>query len=179
MDTHPQGAQDDGAEFIPQPREVYFAGECIVVEEFDVLQTIRLIQQLKAVMASVRSGALPVDRMKELLDKVADGEDEDEAKPFDLDENDLDLVVSLLAEFGEPLTQAVAIAIRKPVDFVQSSKDYVGLVRLVIAIAKVNVSFFAQQASALLADLKAVAAPVGHGPMPSTPSSAPATTRAP
>lgn len=169
-------AQEDGAEFIPQAHEVTFAGERIVIEEFDVLQTIRLIQQLKAVMASVRSGALPVDRMKALLDKVADGDEGDEPKPFDLDANDLDLAVSLLAEFGEPLTQAVAIAIRKPVAFVQSAKDFVGLVRLIIAIAKVNASFFAQQASALLADLKAVVAPVGHGPTPSIPSSVPATT---
>lgn len=168
-------AQEDGAEFIPQPREVTFAGERIVIEEFDVLQTIRLIQQLKAVMASVRSGALPVDRMKALFDKMAD-DDGEASQPFDLDANDLELAVSLLAEFGEPLTQAVAIAIRKPVAFVQSSKDFVGLVRLIIAIAKVNASFFAQQASALLADLKAVAAPIGHGQTPSTPSSAPATT---
>lgn len=175
MDTHPQGAQDDGAEFIPQAREVTFAGERIVIEEFDVLQTIKLIQQLKAVMASVRSGALPVDRIKALFDKVADGDEGDEA--FDLDANDLDLAVSLLAEFGEPLTQAVAIAIRKPVSFVQSAKDFVGLVRLVITVAKVNASFFAQQASALLADLDAVVAPVGRGQTLSTPSSAPATRR--
>jgi hypothetical protein len=181
MNNNNHAAEDDtAAAFIPAPRSVEFNGAEIVIDTFDVLQTIRLIQQLKGVLVRVREGALPLDRIQALIGKIVDAPEEDEeaSADFDLTAAEMELVISLLSEFAEPITELVAIAIRKPVAFVQSSKDFTGLIRLCIAIGKVNASFFGQQASALLADLRSVGATnpaSGAGLTPSTASAASAT----
>lgn len=152
-------AQEDGAEFIPQAHVVRFNGEDITVEPLDVLQVIQVSRALKAVLPAL-------DRAQVLLGADAAG--------AEAGADEVALVVELLADYGEPLTEGIAMAIRKPVDFVRRAKDFAGLIALVGAVMRVNVDFFAHQVAPSLAGLRAAVAN-GDGPMPSTPSSLPAT----
>lgn len=63
------------------------------------------------------------------------------------------LVVSLLAEHGERLYEAIGQAIDKSADWVADTDDMGGLVELATAIVAVNASFFVQQVVPRLAGL--------------------------
>lgn len=121
-----------------------------------VMQAIQIGRVLKQVLPSL-------DRLAPLLQ---DGE---------LSGKDMGLLVELLADYGEPLTEAVAIATGLPLQDVQGSRDIAGLIGVIAAIVRVNVDFFAQQAAPHLAGLRNAAAADGAGPTPSTPLSTPAT----
>lgn len=158
MDTHPQGAQDDGAEFLPQGRTVAFNGEQVIVAPLCVQQAIQISRVLKQVLPAL-------DRIQTLL-----GAQDSPAADADT----AGIVVELLADYGDPLTEGIAIAIGKPEAFVRESRDFGGLFGLVAAVIGVNADFFARQAAPRLAGLHNAAAG-GDGAMPSTPSAAPAT----
>lgn len=155
-------AQEDGAEFIPQAHAVRFNDEEITVAPLNVMQVIQVSRAMKAVLPAL-------DRVQALLG-TGDG-----AMP-ELGTDEIAIVVELLADYGEPLTEGIALCIGKPVDFVRGANDFAGLFALIAAIVRVNVDFFGQQAGPHLAGLLGAAAQPGHGPTPSTPSSAPATT---
>lgn len=159
MDTNRNAApQDDGAEFLPVARTVRFNGEDITVQPLDVLQVIQVSRSLKAVLPAL-------DRVQALLGAAQDAPGKEEAA----------IVVELLADYGEPLTEGIAHAIRKPVAFVRQSQDFAGLFALFSAVLGVNADFFARQVGPFLAGLRAAPAP-GAGPTPSTDSAAPGTT---
>ena len=161
MDTNkqPAPADDSGEAFLTNETIVPFAGERITVKPMTVLQIIQVSRALKQVLPAM-------DQLQELLGATG-GDTEPGAK-------EAGLVVSLLADYGEPLTEGIAIAIGKPVDFVRGADDFVGLFALVAAVVRVNAGFFAQQAGPHLAGLLTAVA-LGGGPMQSTASSAPAT----
>jgi len=152
-------AQEDGAEFIPQTRTVRFSGEDIAVAPLNVLQVIQVSRALKAVLPAL-------DRVQPLLGDGA------AAQPG---VEEVGIVVELLADYGEPLTEGIALCIGKPVDYVRGANDFAGLFALIAAIIRVNVDFFGQQAGPHLAGLRA-AVGNGDGLMPSTPCAVPATT---
>lgn len=147
------------AAFVPEVQSLTFNGAAIEVRSLDVLQTIRIIRILKQVLP-----ALPaLDKLAPLL---ADGGD---------DGADAALLVELLADFGEPLTEAVAIATGLPLQDVQGSRDMAGLIGVIAAIVRVNTDFFVHQVAPYLAGLRSAVVVGGAGLTPSTPSSAPAT----
>ena len=153
------GAEDDtAAAFIPTSRTLPFAGEQITLKPLNVLQVIQISTVLKQVLPAL-------DNVQALLAR------------FDSDEEagaeEIALVVSLLADYGMPLTEGVAIAIGKPVAFVQEADDFAGLVTLIAAIVRINFQFFLQQVGPRLAGLQLAAN--GDGPMPLAPLSPPAT----
>jgi hypothetical protein len=158
MNNTPQSpADDDTAQaFIPATAAVQFAGQEITVQPLTVLQVIQISRTLKQVLPAL-------DQLQVLL-----GSDGALAEPG---ADEIGLVVSLLADYGEPLTEGIAIAIGKPVAFVHGANDVAGLVALVAAIVRVNASFFAQQVGPRLAGLRNAAAN-GDGPMPCTDSAA-------
>lgn len=148
-------AEDDtAAAFIPQAQELTFNGQPIAVQPLCVLQVIQISRSLKQVLPAL-------DRIAPLLQE---GEPQGE---------DLGLLVQLLADYGEPLTEAVSIATGLPLKDVQGSRDMSGLIGLIAAIVRVNTDFFVQQAAPHLAGLREAVAASGAGPMPSTPLSAP------
>ena len=150
-------AEDDtAAAFIPQAQELTFNGQPIAVQPLCVLQVIQISRSLKQVLPAL-------DRIAPLLQE---GEPQGE---------DLGLLVQLLADYGEPLTEAVAIATGLPLKDVQGSRDMSGLIGLIAAIVRVNTDFFVQQAAPHLAGLREAVAGSGAGPTPSTPLSALAT----
>lgn len=154
-------AQEDGAEFIPQAHTVRFNGEDITVAPLNVLQVIQVSRALKAVLPAL-------DRVQQLL-VARDGA---MAQPG---ADEIAIVVELLADYGEPLTEGIALCIGKPLDFVRGASDFAGLFALIAAIVRVNVDFFGQQAGPHLAGLRSAVAAHGDGATPSTPSAAPAT----
>lgn len=147
---------DTAAAFIPQEEALAFNGRAITVQPLAVMQAIQIGRVLKQVLPSL-------DRLAPLL---KDGE---------LGSDDLSLLVELLADYGEPMTEAVAIATGLPLKDVQGSRDIAGLIGVIAAIVRVNVDFFAQQVAPFLAGLRNAAAANGAGPTPSTPLSAPGT----
>ncbi len=161
MDTKPQTAEDDTAQaFIPVARTVSFNGQQVTVDTLDVLQVIKISGTLKKLLPAL-------EHVQSLLDRP----DTDLADPGAAE---LGIVIELLADYGEPLTEAVAIAIRRPLVEVQGSKDITGLVELIFAIVKVNADFFVQQAGPRLGALRDGLAS-GDGRTPSTALSVPAT----
>ena len=157
MTTTAAPAEDDtAAAFIPQAETLTFNGQAITVQPLAVMQAILIGRLLKQVLPSL-------DRLAPLL---KDGE---------LGSDDLSLLVELLADYGEPMTEAVAIATGLPLKDVQGSRDIAGLIGVIAAIVRVNVDFFAQQVAPHLAGLRNAAAANGAGPTPSTPLSAPGT----
>lgn len=157
MTTTAAPAEDDtAAAFIPQAETLTFNGQAITVQPLAVMQAIQIGRVLKQVLPSL-------DRMAPLLQE---GE---------LEGEDLGLLVELLADYGEPMTEAVAIATGLPLQDVQGSRDLAGLIGLIAAVIRGNVSFFAQQVAPHLAGLRNAAAANGASPTPSTPLSAPAT----
>ena len=142
--------------FVPEAQPLTFNGQAITVRPLTVLQAIQISRSLKQVLPAL-------DKLAPLL--VEDGGDG----------ADVALLVELLADFGEPLTEAVAIATGLPLQDVQGSRDIAGLIGVIAAIVRVNVDFFAQQVAPYLAGLRNAAAANGASPTPSTPSSAPAT----
>ena len=161
MDTKPKSAEDDTAHaFLPVARSVQFNGQDLTVDTLDVLQIIKISGTLKKVLPAL-------DHVQALMDRPG----ADLAEPGAAE---LGIVVELLADYGEPLTEAVAIAIRRPLAEVQGSKDVTGLVELIFAIVKVNADFFVHQAGPRLAALRERLAS-GGGLTPSTVLSAPAT----
>ena len=161
MDNNPKDpAQDDAAAFIPTEQVVHFAGREITVRPLNVLQAIKLSQTLKSVLPAL-------DRMQALLAST----DTANAAPGT---DELGIVVELLADYGEPLTEGIAIATATPVAVIHQANDIAGLVTLIATVVRVNADFFARQVAPHLGDLRNAAAP-GAGLMPSTASSAPAT----
>ena len=157
MTTPAAPAEDDtAAAFIPQAETLTFNGQAITVQPLSVMQAIQIGRVLKQVLPAL-------DRLAPLLQ---DGE---------LGGDDLGLLVELLADYGEPMTEAVAIATGLPLQDVQGSRDIAGLIGLIAAVIRGNVSFFAQQVAPHLAGLRNAAAANGASPTPSTPLSAPAT----
>lgn len=157
MTTTAAPAEDDtAAAFIPQAETLTFNGQAITVQPLAVMQAIQIGRVLKQVLPSL-------DRMAPLL------------KEGDVGAADVPLLVELLSDFGEPMTEAVAIATGLPLQDVQRSRDIAGLIGVIAAIVRVNVDFFAQQVAPYLAGLRNAAAANGAGPTPSTPLSAPAT----
>lgn len=157
MTTTAAPAEDDtAAAFIPQAETLTFNGQAITVQPLSVMQAIQIGRVLKQVLPAL-------DRLAPLLQDGALGGD------------DLGLLVELLADYGEPLTEAVAIATGLPLKDVQGSRDIAGLIGLVAAVIRGNASFFGQQVAPHLAGLRNAAAANGASPTPSTPSSAPAT----
>lgn len=144
------------AAFMPEVQALTFNGAAIEVRPLDVLQTIRISRSLKQVLPAL-------DKLAPLL---ADGGD---------DGADAALLVELLADFGEPLTEAVAIATGLPLKDVQGSRDMAGLIGVIAAIVRVNTDFFVHQVAPYLAGLRTAAVAGGAGLTPSTRSSAPAT----
>lgn len=156
MDKQTAPAEDDsGSAFLPETQELTFNGAPITIAPLGVLKVIRITQVLKRVLPAL-------DSVNTLLEK---GED--------LGIDDAGLIVSLLADYGEPLLEAVAIATDVPLQDVQTSTDAAGLVRVIAAIIRVNYDFFAQQAAPYLAGLRSGAAESGDGKTPSTGSSTP------
>lgn len=81
------------------------------------------------------------------------------------------LVVDLIAEHGDALYEAVALAIDKPVAFVRDTDDIGGLIEVVTAMVAVNADFFARQVAPRLAGLPAqLRTLTGTGRTPSTSS---------
>ena len=156
MTTTAAPAEDDtAAAFIPQAETLTFNGQPLTVQPLTVLQAIQIGRVLKQVLPALDS----------LAPLLQGGE---------LGGDDLGLLVQLLADYGEPLTEAVAIATGLPLKDVQGSRDMAGLIGLIAAVIRGNASFFAQQVAPLLAGLRNVAGN-GASPTPSTPLSAPGT----
>ena len=65
------------------------------------------------------------------------------------------LVVDLIAEHGDSLYDAVAIATDKPVDWIRDTDDMGGLIEVVTTMLMVNADFFARQVVPHLAGLPA------------------------
>lgn len=147
---------DTAAAFIPEAQALTFNGQAITVQPLEVMQAILIGRVLKQVLPSL-------DRLAPLLQDSEQGD------------VDVGLLVELLADYGEPMTEAVAIATGLPLKDVQGSRDIAGLIGVIAAIVRVNVDFFAQQVAPYLADLRNAAAANGAGPTPSTPLSAPGT----
>lgn len=149
---------DDGASaFIPNQQQISFNGQLITLVPLTVLQAIQLSRSLKPVLPAIdRVGAL-------LGEDGADGVQQTA------------VLVDLLADYGEALTEGVAVASGVPLQDVQGSNDIAGLIGLIAAIIRINTDFFAQQAAPQLAGLRNAAAVNGAGVTPSTPLSAPDT----
>lgn len=141
--------------FVPEAQPLTFNGQAITVRPLTVLQAIQISRSLKVVLPAL-------DSIAPLL-------------AGDLSGDDVGLLVQLLADYGEPMTEAVAIATGLPLADVQGSSDMAGLIALIAAVIRGNVSFFAQQVAPYLAGLRNAAAANGASPTPSTPLSAPAT----
>ena len=154
--TSTQPEDPTAAAFIPEVQQLTFNGIAIDVRPLDVLQTIRISRSLKQVLPAL-------DKLAPLLDEQGDTQAH------------LELLVELLADFGEPLTEAVAIATGLPLKDVQGSRDMAGLIGVIAAIVRVNTDFFVHQVAPYLAGLRSAAVAGGAGLTPSTPSSAPAT----
>ncbi|MDQ3160592.1 MAG: hypothetical protein M3Q51_06160 [Pseudomonadota bacterium] len=173
MDTNKQAQQvrpgavveldpDETAQaFIPLQNAVAFAGEEITIKPLSVMQVIQISRAMKQVLPAL-------DRVQELMEFHQDGVTE-------TSNEEIGLIVELLADYGEPLTEGIAIAIGKPVAFVREANDFAGLFGLVAAVVRINADFFAQQVGPRLAGLRTAAAASGDGPMPSTALSAAAT----
>lgn len=158
MDTQAStAAPDEAAAFTSTETVATFAGQEITVRPLNVQQVIQLSRILRAVLPAL-------DRAQGLLsaDIAEAGTDE------------LAVLMDLLADYGDPLTEGVALAIGKPVDFIRQADDFAGLFGLIAAIVRINSSFFGQQAGQRLAGLRNGAAS-GDGRMPSNPLSPPAT----
>lgn len=147
---------DTAAAFIPEAQALTFNGQAVTVQPLAVMQAIQIGRVLKQVLPSL-------DRLAPLLQDSEQGD------------VDVGLLVELLADYGEPMTEAVAIATGLPLKDVQGSRDIAGLIGVIAAIVRVNVDFFAQQVAPYLAGLRNAAAANGAGPTPSTPLSAPGT----
>jgi len=147
---------DTAAAFIPQAQALTFNGQPLTVQPLTVLQGIQISRSLKQVLPAL-------DNLAPLL------------QGGDLGGDEVGLLVQLLADYGEPLTEAVAIATGLALEEVQGSRDIAGLIGLIAAVIRINVDFFAQQVAPHLADLRNAAAANGAGPTPSTPLSAPGT----
>lgn len=154
--TASQPEDPTAAAFVPEVQSLTFNGSAIDVRPLDVLQAIRISRILKQVLPAL-------DKLAPLL---ADGGD---------DGADVALLVELLADFGEPLTEAVAIATGLPLKDVQGSRDMAGLIGVITAIVRVNLHFFVQQVAPHLAGLRNAAAASGAGLMPSPVLSQPGT----
>jgi len=156
INTQPQAEDDTAQAFIPAAASLQFAGEEITVKPLTVMQVIQISRSLKQVLPALDSLQGLLGREDALAEPGAD---------------EIGLVVSLLADYGEPLTEGIAIAIGKPVAFVRNADDFAGLFSLVAAVVRVNSDFFAQQVGPRLAGLRSAPAN-GGGPMPSTDSAA-------
>ena len=154
--TSNQPEDSTAAAFMPEVQQLTFNGSAIEVHPLNVLQAIQISRSLKQVLPAL-------DKLAPLL--VEDGGDG----------TDVALLVELLADFGEPLTEAVAIATGLQLKDVQGSRDMAGLIDVIAAIVRVNTDFFVQQVAPYLAGLRNAAAASGAGLTPSIPSSAPAT----
>lgn len=163
MDTIPQTQAEDETiqAFMPLQNAVAFAGEKITIKPLSVMQVIQISRVMKQVLPAL-------DALQELLEFQTDG------MPGTSTE-EIGLLVDLMADYGEPLTEGIAIAIGKPVAFVRESNDFAGLFGLVAAVVRVNADFFAQQVGPRLAGLRSEAEASGAGVTPSTPLSAVAT----
>lgn len=156
MDNHnAPTAADSGSAFLLETQGLIFNGAPITIAPLGVLKVIRITQVLKRVLPAL-------DSVNTLLGKG-------DALGID----DTGLIVTLLADYGEPLLEAVAIATDVPLQDVQASTDVAGLVRVIAAIIRINSDFFAQQAAPHLAGLRNMAVESGDGPTPSTDSSTP------
>lgn len=153
--TATQPEDPTAAAFVPEVQQLTFNGNTIEVRPLNVLQTIQISRSLKQVLPAL-------DKLGPLLGDGGDG-------------TDVALLVELLADFGEPLTEAVSIATGLPLKDVQSSRDMAGLIGIIAAIVRINTDFFAQQAVPHLAGLRNAAAASGAGPMPSPALSPPGT----
>lgn len=157
MTTDTSAIDDDTvAAFTPQSHAVSFNEQTIEIQPLSVLQVIKISRSLKQVLPAL-------DRIAPLL---AEGE---------LGVDEVGLLVQLLADYGEPLTEAVAVATGLALHDIQGSHDMAGLISVIAAIVRVNTDFFAQQAVPHLAGLRSAAAANGAGPTPSTRLSAQAT----
>lgn len=85
------------------------------------------------------------------------------------------LLMQLVEEHGERVYEVVALAVDRPIDWIAKGQ-LEEFLDLGIAVYEVNRDFFVRRLVPLLGDLRAVvSARSGSGPMPSTPSSDPAT----
>lgn len=159
MTQNTQAAPEDttAAALIDSPATVHFHGEDIAIRPLTVMQVIQVSRAFKQLLPAL-------DIMGPLLGGADDA----------LGEDALPAIVELLADYGEPLTEAVALCINKPASFVQDTDDIGGLIALIAAVIKANADFFGQRAGPHLAGLREKL-PAGTGAMPSTPLSAPAT----
>lgn len=161
MDTNSQpAAQDDGAEFVATHAVVRFGGQDLTLRPLNVQQAIQLSRSLRAVLPAL-------DRMQSLLSRP-------DAVLADAGAEEIALLIDLLADYGDPLIDGIAIAASLPADVVRGSDDFAGLFGLVAAIVRVNADFFARQVGPYLAGLPS-AGPSGDGPTPSRPLSPPGT----
>lgn len=130
----------------PQSRVVDYRGERVEVRPLKVRQIPGFLRVARPVLSAVFAGG-PVELTPER-------------------------VMDLLAEHGEPLTEAAAIAVDRPVDWIADgdSGEFIGLVMAVLA---VNLDFFARRLAPEAQRLLAVWD--GAGQTPFSPSSEPAT----
>lgn len=156
MDNNPAAQADPSLAVLeesPQPATATFRGDAVAVLPLTLAKWPAFLRHLKPMLPQL-SGAW-----------AALEADQDSAVGM--------LVVDLIAEHGDSLYEAVALAIDKPVAWVRDTDDMGGLIEVVTTILMVNGDFFARQVVPRLAGLPAqLRTLVGTGQTPSTSSPA-------
>lgn len=145
---------DDAAlAFVDRCVEVPFDGAAVQVRPLTVGQCIALSAELESVLPALGPAIAAVQGGGDVASAL----------------------VSLLATRGVALLSAVNVCTGISIERLQASRDIAGLVALIVAIVKLNMDFFAQQAGAVRSTLAGALSASGDGQTAST-ASAPAAT---
>lgn len=156
MDNPNHAEQNDAAALLVQERTVSFAGQQITVRPLNIGQIIQVSAELKTLLPAADQLLALADSEKEL-----DG---------------IGAVLGLLADYGPAVLRIVRVATGIPEERLHSANDVSGLALLIIAMVRLNLSFFQAQASGIQAALaEAAEAFRGASQTRSTALSAPAT----
>lgn len=141
----------------PEPLAVEFDGQRVDVQPMCLQQIIDVSGELRALVPAIQPAIQPV------IAAMTSGEDAASA------------VLNLLGSHGESVLRVIARCTGVDLAALQGSRDLAGVVALGAAVVRVNVDFFARQASEIGATLAKAGMSPGAGKTESTSLSPPAT----